>query len=214
MKACSVKKTLTTQLRQIDESNVDKITIDGEPWLVAMDVCRILELGNTTEALRRLDEDELTSVKLKSGGQMRKMKLVNEPGLYRLVFASRNKKNPRDAVKKHVPDKYKKDGVAIRDPIGRQQKVVVINEAGMYKLVMRSRTQQKNPRDALKDHVPEKYKLGERIVTSGQRRAVTLINEAGMYKLVMRCSTQQKNPLRRVDLFPKLKKALDERNLY
>ena len=43
-----------------------------------------------------------------------------------------------------------------------------------------------NPRKALKDHVPDKYKLTEQIVTSGQRRAVTLINEAGMYKLVMR----------------------------
>lgn len=43
-----------------------------------------------------------------------------------------------------------------------------------------------NPRKALKDHVPDKYKLTEQIVTSGQRRSVTLINEAGLYKLVMR----------------------------
>ena len=40
--------------------------------------------------------------------------------------------------------------------------------------------------NALKDHVPDKYKLGWRITTSGQKRNVTLINEAGMYKLVMR----------------------------
>ncbi|MBR4383774.1 MAG: hypothetical protein IKP64_09480 [Selenomonadaceae bacterium] len=65
------------------------VMIDGKPHFVAADVCRILELGNITEALRRLDEDELTSVKLNSGGQMREMKLVNEPGLYRLIFASR-----------------------------------------------------------------------------------------------------------------------------
>lgn len=40
--------------------------------------------------------------------------------------------------------------------------------------------------NALKLHVPDKYKLGWQITTSGQRRNVTLINEAGMYKLVMR----------------------------
>jgi prophage antirepressor-like protein len=31
---------------------------DGEPWFVAKDVCRVLELGNVTEATRSLDEDE------------------------------------------------------------------------------------------------------------------------------------------------------------
>ena len=44
----------------------------------------------------------------------------------------------------------------------------------------------KNERKALRDHVPDRFKLTERIVTSGQRREVTLINEAGMYKLVLR----------------------------
>ena len=48
-------------------------------------------------------------------------------------------KNPRDSLKNHVPDKYKKDGVAIRDSMGREQKVILINEAGLYKLVMRSK---------------------------------------------------------------------------
>ena len=31
---------------------------DGEPWFVAKDVCDILGLGNVTEALRSLDDDE------------------------------------------------------------------------------------------------------------------------------------------------------------
>lgn len=43
-----------------------------------------------------------------------------------------------------------------------------------------------NPPKALRDHVPDKFKLTERIVLSGQNREVTLINEAGLYKLVMR----------------------------
>jgi hypothetical protein len=34
--------------------------IDGVPWFVAADVCRILGLENTTKALERLDPDEFT----------------------------------------------------------------------------------------------------------------------------------------------------------
>jgi prophage antirepressor-like protein len=41
----------------------------GEPWFVARDTCDILGLENITWALEGLDDDELTLVKLKSGGQ-------------------------------------------------------------------------------------------------------------------------------------------------
>ena len=57
---------------------------DGEPWWVAKDVCEILDLANITEALRGLDDDELSSEILKSGGQGREMRLISESGLYTL----------------------------------------------------------------------------------------------------------------------------------
>lgn len=62
---------------------------NDEPWFVAKDVCEALELGNTSMALERLDDDELISVKLMSGGQNREMIAVNEPGLYTLILGSR-----------------------------------------------------------------------------------------------------------------------------
>ena len=62
---------------------------DREVWFVAKDVCDVLELGNITEALRSLDEDELSSEILKSGVQGREMRLINEPGMYKLIFKSR-----------------------------------------------------------------------------------------------------------------------------
>lgn len=40
------------------------ITIDGEPWFVAADVCRALDLSNPTIATSRLDEDERTKFNL------------------------------------------------------------------------------------------------------------------------------------------------------
>ena len=68
--------------------------INNEPWFVAKDVCDVLGLSNITEALRNLEDDELTSEILKSGNQGREMKLVSESGLYALVIRS-NKPNAR-----------------------------------------------------------------------------------------------------------------------
>lgn len=37
---------------------VRSILIDGDPWFVAADVCKALELEKTNRALSRLDDDE------------------------------------------------------------------------------------------------------------------------------------------------------------
>ena len=62
---------------------------NGSPWFIAADVCAALSLDNVTRALASLDPEELTLLKVRSGGQEREMNAVSEPGLYRLVFKSR-----------------------------------------------------------------------------------------------------------------------------
>jgi hypothetical protein len=62
---------------------------DGQPWFVAADVCRVLDLVNVTEATRALECDELDSVILNSGDQGRKTLIISESGLYALIFKSR-----------------------------------------------------------------------------------------------------------------------------
>lgn len=64
----------------------------GEPWFVAADVCRALEIGNPSQALARLDDDEkITTLISNEGAASGKssMAFVNEPGLYALVLGSR-----------------------------------------------------------------------------------------------------------------------------
>ena len=70
--------------------SVRSILKDGEPWFVAADVCRALELGQVTNTIRRLDEDEkgVISIKGISKGNDQ-ANIVNEPGLYALVLGSR-----------------------------------------------------------------------------------------------------------------------------
>lgn len=76
------------QVFSFEKKDVRVVMKDDIPWWVAKDVCDILELNNITEALRGLDEDELTSEILKSGGQGREMRLVSESGVYTLVMRS------------------------------------------------------------------------------------------------------------------------------
>ena len=63
--------------------------IGGEPWFVAADVCRALDLGNPTRALDRLDNDERTLISIKGASNGKPVNGVNEPGLYSQVLGSR-----------------------------------------------------------------------------------------------------------------------------
>ena len=62
---------------------------DDEPWFVAKDVCDALEIENNRNATARLDDDEkgVSIVRTSSGDQQ--MTIVNESGLYNLIFQSR-----------------------------------------------------------------------------------------------------------------------------
>ena len=82
-----MNEVMTFHNTQFGEIRV--IEQNGEPWFVAADVCKALDLEDTGRATSRLDEDELTRIKIVSGGQNREVIVVNEPGLYSLVLGSR-----------------------------------------------------------------------------------------------------------------------------
>lgn len=69
--------------------SVRVVEMDGEPWFVSADVCRILGIGNSRDAARRLDEDEKGVVLIDTLGGCQQMSIVNEPGLYSLILGSR-----------------------------------------------------------------------------------------------------------------------------
>jgi len=68
---------------------VRTILKDGETWFVAADVCTVLEHTNSRVAVSRLEDDEkgVSSVYTLGGGQ--ETTVVNESGLYNLIFTSR-----------------------------------------------------------------------------------------------------------------------------
>ena len=74
---------------QFHNKQVRTVRVDGEPWFVAADVCRVLGLGNPSQAVSYLDEDERCLISNEAWRINGAMAAVNEPGLYSLVLKSR-----------------------------------------------------------------------------------------------------------------------------
>lgn len=66
--------------------DVRALSVDGEPWFVAKDVCDALDLSNPSVAVSALDDDERAKFNL---GRQGETNIISEPGLYKLVMRSR-----------------------------------------------------------------------------------------------------------------------------
>lgn len=70
----------------------------GEPWFCLADVCRVLELSNTTRAKETLDADEMQLIDTHATSQIegvkinelgnRKTTFISEGGLYQIIIRS------------------------------------------------------------------------------------------------------------------------------
>ena len=76
------------QVFDYNGSAVRTVEKDSEVWFVAKDVCDVLELADVTTALRPLDEDEKSLREISGAAQTRMMNIINESGLYSLIFRS------------------------------------------------------------------------------------------------------------------------------
>jgi prophage antirepressor-like protein len=98
-----------------DEEHLDNLTtidIEGEIWFVASEVCQLLEIRNSRDAVSRLDDDEKQTSVIPTSGQNRKVNLISESGLYALVFKSNkpSAKRFRKWVTKEVIPAIRKTG--------------------------------------------------------------------------------------------------------
>ena len=99
-----------TQLSTFNfESNSSRtLAINNEPWFVAVDICRALNLSSPSMAIANLDDDEKYTLSLTEGiegvgKQVQELNLVSESGMYTLILRC------RDAVKKgSVPHRFRK----------------------------------------------------------------------------------------------------------
>ena len=73
------------QVFSYKEKEVRTVERDGEIWFIAADVCDVLEIQNTTQAIQNLDEDERSMYYI---GRQGEANIINEAGLYKLILRS------------------------------------------------------------------------------------------------------------------------------
>jgi prophage antirepressor-like protein len=79
-----------TKVFEYGNAQVRTVTVGGEPWFVAKDVCDALSITNQGNAVARLDEDEKQTIRLTDTlSRNPNTTLVNESGLYQLILGSR-----------------------------------------------------------------------------------------------------------------------------
>jgi len=77
------------QIFNYGTQQVRTVEIDGEPWFVLKDVCKILEITNSRNVADRLDDDEKNTVRLADGNRGNpNMTIVSEAGLYKVILRS------------------------------------------------------------------------------------------------------------------------------
>lgn len=74
---------------QFENLGLRTLQKNGEPWLVAADICKALAHSDTSKALARLDDDEKGTTNVRTPGGPQDLLIVSESGLYKLIFTSR-----------------------------------------------------------------------------------------------------------------------------
>lgn len=69
--------------------SIRALALNDEPWFVAKDVCNALGLGNTGQAIAKLDQDEKGITNVDTLGGIQQVSTISEPGFYKLVLKSR-----------------------------------------------------------------------------------------------------------------------------
>ena len=73
-----------------EDTTVRTIEIDGEIWFVGKDTAEILGYSNTRDALaKHVDDEDKATVAIHDGSQNRNVTVINESGVYALIFGSK-----------------------------------------------------------------------------------------------------------------------------
>lgn len=106
------------QLFDFESNQVGALSIDGEAYFVGNDVATILGYSNYRNAVaNHVDEEDKLRTQIRYAGQLRKMTLINQSGLYSLIFSSKlpNAKKFKHWVTSEVLPAIRRHGVYMTD---------------------------------------------------------------------------------------------------
>ena len=193
-----------------DFGDIRVLEKDGEPWFVAADVCKALDLDNSRQAVARLDDDEKNTVILTDGipGNPNKT-IVNEPGLYTLVLGSRKpeaKAFKRWITHDVIPSIRKTGGyTTAKAPQGKELLALAVLEAQKTIEAQNAEIARMKPKEVFADSVTASHTsilIGELAklikqngVDMGQKRLFSWMRENGY--LIKRQGTDWNMPTQR-----------------
>ena len=101
-------------------NKVRTVEKDGEAWFVAKDVAKALGYKDTSDALKKhVDKEDKLTRRIADSGQMREVFIINEPGVYSLIFSSKlpSAKQFKHWVTHEVLPDIRKHGMYISDKV-------------------------------------------------------------------------------------------------
>lgn len=113
--------------------DIRTVTIENEPWFVGKDVATALGYADTFGALKKhiMDEDKLVC-QIDSAGQKRDVTVINESGLYALIFGSKleSAKRFKHWVTSEVLPAIRKTG-SYQNPMTTDQKIQLLAQGNV-----------------------------------------------------------------------------------
>jgi prophage antirepressor-like protein len=87
--AIEMRESNALQIFSFEDKQVRVTVINYEPCWVVNDICEVLDIKNTRDAISRIPKDDVAQTDvIDSMGRKQKMNVVNESGLYELIFRS------------------------------------------------------------------------------------------------------------------------------
>ena len=85
-----IQQTLPTTLFHFENLDIRTLTKeDGSIWFVGVDVCKAIDIQNSSQAFSRLEEDEVYNLYLTDSlGRNQNTTIISESGLYSLILTS------------------------------------------------------------------------------------------------------------------------------
>ncbi len=93
-----------------DFGEIRTLEIGGEPWFVGRDVCSVFGDKNHIRSLARVDEADKKKVELIDAlNRKQTVTVINESGLYVLLFAMKPQKAHKMGCQMSTPSRYRKE---------------------------------------------------------------------------------------------------------
>ena len=117
--------------------SIRTVTRDGEVWFVGKDVAEKLGYKNTADAIgTHVDNDDKLSSQIAMAGQMRNVVLINESGMYALIFGSKLESAQRFKrwVTSEVLPAIRKTGSYDMDEYSPEMKAILMHDKKLVKI--------------------------------------------------------------------------------